>query len=160
MASETSGEGTTRARVAASLAFVLLLAGCSTLASPATPTEIPSDVERQEVDAGMITLTNLTVSPAFEIRSQQRDWEFPTRIEFQRYHDGNWTDAYARLVREGETIEPELSVDVHYRIVVVDNEGDRRYLGPYTPKQGDELYTLIIGQCCVDDFSREVASDG
>lgn len=117
-------------------------------------------VGNQGVETGTISLDGLTVSPEFRIRSNKADWEFPTRIEFQHFQEGNWTDSYARLVREDEAFTPELAVGVRYRIVVKDAEGDRRFLAGYTPQQGDESYTLMIGRCCVDDFSTEVPSDG
>lgn len=136
------------------IAVVMLLAGCSTIATPSTPTptETPEVVDR-EVTTGTVSLDGLPVSQKFRFQNGEVHAEFPIRVEFQRPDAGNWTTVHVFNVGEMEWFTVELTGGQHYRIVIEDTEGERRAMGLYTPVKRDAEHTILIGGCCVDDFS-------
>jgi len=133
---------------------VILLAGCSTTANTSTPTPTPTpEVVGREVTTGTVSLEGLPVSQKFRFQNGEVQAEFPIRVEFQRPDAGNWTLVEVFNVDEMEWFTVELTAEQHYRIVIEDAEGDHRTMGLYTPVKRDAEHTILIGGCCVDDFS-------
>lgn len=133
---------------------VILLAGCSATSSSSTPTptETPEVVDR-EVTTGTVSLEGLPVSQKFRFQNGDVHMEFPIRVEFQRPDAGNWTPVRVFNVGEMEWFTVELTGEQHYRIVIEDAEGEHRMMGIYTPVKRDAEHTILVGGCCVDDFS-------
>lgn len=92
------------------IAVVMLLAGCSTIATPSTPTptETPEVVDR-EVTTGTVSLDGLPVSQKFRFQNGEVHAEFPIRVEFQRPDAGNWTTVHVFNVGEMEWFTVELT---------------------------------------------------
>lgn len=139
------------------LAVLVLLAGCSTAGAPAsTPTPTPEVVDR-EVTTGTVSLEGLPVSQSFRFQNGDVRMAFPIRVEFQRPNmtgaNGNWTPVKVFNVGEMEWFTVELLGEEPYRIVIEDAEGERRAMGLYIPGERNAKHTILIGGCCVDDFS-------
>lgn len=133
---------------------VVLLAGCSTTATPPdpTPTATPEVVDR-EVTTGTVSLEGLPIGQKFRFQNGAVRLEFPLHVEFQRPDGENWTTVEVFNVDEMEWFTVELTAEEHYRIMIEDTEGERRQMGLYTPVNRDAEHTILIGGCCVDDFS-------
>lgn len=136
------------------VALIVLLAGCTTPATTPTPTptETPEVVDR-EVTTGTVSLDGLPVSQTFRFQNGAVRMEFPIQVEFQRPNGTNWTTEHVFNVEHMEWFTVELVGEEHYRIVIEDTEGERRSMGLYEPVKRDVEYTIVIGGCCVDDFS-------
>lgn len=133
---------------------VVLLAGCSTTTNLSTPTPTPTpEVVDREVSTGTVSLEGLPVSQSFRFQNGAVRIAFPIHVEFLRPVGENWTIERVVTVGEMEWFTVELAAEQHYRIVIQDADGDRRAMGLYTPVKRDVEYTIIIGGCCVDDFS-------
>lgn len=132
-------------------AGTVALAGCSAISSPTTPTPTPiaTPTDRPSV-------AGLRIDQRFRFRNGEADVEFPIRVEFQRPDADGWTPVQVFNVARMGWINVELTGEEEYRIVIEGANGERRSLGLYIPYERGAEHTIVIGGCCVDDFSTEV----
>lgn len=124
---------------------VVLVAGCSSSATPSTPTPTGTPiVTDREVTTGTASLAGQPVSAEFRVESPDPGIEFPITVTFERKEQGDWTELAAFQVNEGEPFTVELVGREWYRITVTDAENT--VCGPslYQAIGADSNQTLLI----------------